>query len=325
MCKKVLITGNKMAREAMELLASNNIQVLLAGSYASEERLVALAKEHQVDAIIVRTGRITEKVLAASPKLKVVTKHGVGVDNIDIAAATKLKIPIMITPNANHLSVAEHAVGLMFALAKNTLYVDARIRQGYWDKVVYNGKELWEKNVGLIGFGRIGRDVVDILQPLNMKVRVYDPYVSENDLPESVTKVHCLEEVLSWADFISIHCPLTPDTKRLVGINELKLMKDTAFIINTARGGIIDEAALVTALEMGLIAGAALDTFTIEPPAKDNPLLVMKNVIVTPHIGGATKEALTRMGLEAVQNALQILSGQQPDSASIVNPEVFRI
>lgn len=322
---KILISGPRLASEAMALLEEKQATVITAEPYSSSEFISDLAAKEEIDALIVRMGKITADVLAASPRLKVVTKHGVGVDNIDVEAATKLGIPVMITPNANQQSVAEHTVGLMFALAKKTVLLDKRLRQGHWDKAVYNGTELRGKCLCLIGFGRIGRRVAELVKPLEMEVMVFDPYLPEEVEVPGVKIVSNLTELLKVADFVSIHCPCTDETRNLIGIEHFKIMKRTAYIINTARGELIQQDALVYALEQGLIAGAGIDTFAVEPATKNNPLWAFENVVVTPHIAGATKEALRNMGCSAVNNIFRVLEGAEIDPATVINPSVLEV
>jgi D-3-phosphoglycerate dehydrogenase len=236
-----------------------------------------------------------------------------------------LGIPVMITPNANQQSVAEHTVGLMFALAKKTVLLDKRLRQGHWDKAVYNGTELRGKCLCLIGFGRIGRRVAELVKPLEMEVMVFDPYLPEEVEVPGVKIVSNLTELLKVADFVSIHCPCTDETRNLIGIEHFKIMKRTAYIINTARGELIQQDALVYALEQGLIAGAGIDTFAVEPATKNNPLWAFENVVVTPHIAGATKEALRNMGCSAVNNIFRVLEGAEIDPATVINPSVLEV
>ena len=256
----VVVTGDSLAPEAMELL-EGTCRVGFSGPYPDPPKLAQILRQEKAQALILRTGKAPAEVLKASPDLKVVSKHGAGYDNIDVATATALKIPVMTAATANYESVAEHTLGLMFCLAKDIPRLDARIRQGFWDKTQYRGVELFRKTLGLIGFGRIGRRVQELVAPLRMKVFVFDPFLRDPIIPPDVTRVSKLDELLTVADIVSLHCPLTEKTRNLIGTNELGRMKKTAWLINTARGGIVDEDALYAALQDGRIAGAALDCF----------------------------------------------------------------
>jgi D-3-phosphoglycerate dehydrogenase len=280
-------------------------------------------RQFQPDGIVVRKGKITREVLEASPRLRAVCKHGVGIDNIDVEAATELGIPVMITASANFESVAEHALALILTLLRNIHLQHAYTRSGGWDKSSYQGADLLGKTLGLVGFGRIGRRLCELVEPFRMETLVYDPYLPSEQLPARVNQVTDLSAMLPLVDVLSIHVPLTPETARLIGRQELALLRPQAYLVNTARGGVVDEAALIRALQEGKIRGAALDTFEQEPPDPGNPLLGMDNVVVSNHVGGSSRDALTRMGVGAVRNVLDILSGKELDQASIINPEAL--
>lgn len=319
---KVVITGDSLAKEALEIL-SPRCQITFTGPYPSPPLLAQKMKEEAAHALILRTGKAPAEVIKASPNLKVIAKHGVGVDNIDVQTATQLRIPVMVTASANYQSVAEHTLGLMFSLAKDIPWHDSRIRQGFWDKAQYRGVELYKKTLGLVGFGRIGRRVYELVAPLQMIVLVFDPYIRAESLPGDITYVHQLEDLLRVSDIVSLHCPYTEKTRHLIGEKELAMMKKTAWLINTARGEIVDEDALISALKTGKITGAGLDTFKKEPPDDLKPLCQAGKVVVTPHVAGATEEAYRRMGIEAAENVLTILEGKKPDIKYLANPEVL--
>jgi D-3-phosphoglycerate dehydrogenase len=307
----------------MELLRKRGIQPLMTPPYTDAEEIAGLAAREQVDALLVRMGDINEAVIAASERLRVIAKHGVGVNNIDIGAASRHRVPVMITRAANARAVAEHALALLLAIMKNLRPLDAGVREGKWEKTVFKGIEVSGKCLGVVGFGSIGRDLATLLDPLGMRVLVFDPFLGERDLPAGVQRVERLGELLREADVVSLHCPLTDQTRGLIGRAELAAMKPTAYLINTARGEVVDEAALVETLSNGRIAGAGLDSFADEPPATDNPLWALPNVIVTPHIAGVTSESLRRMGVQAVTNILSVLDGRDVDVSCVVNPEVL--
>jgi len=319
---QVVVTGDSLAPEAMEIL-SQNCRVDFAGPYPKPADLAQRLSQSRAEALIVRTGKISSEVIKASPRLKVIAKHGIGVDNIDVKTATELKIPVLITPSANNQSVAEHTLGLMFCLARDIPNLDSRVRQDLWDKTHYRGVELQQKELGLIGFGRIGRRVQELVAPLQMKVTVFDPLIGDDKVPPGVDRVPQLNLLLERADIVSLHCPLTDQTRRLIGKKELGMMKKTAWLINTARGEVVDEGALIAALREGKIAAAGLDTFSKEPPEDLKPLCSAGKVVLTPHVAGSTEDSFTRMGVEAAQNVLTILERKKPERSALVNSEIL--
>jgi D-3-phosphoglycerate dehydrogenase len=272
-----------------------------------------------IDGIVVRTARIGAEVMDLLPGLKVIGKHGVGYDNIDVDAATQRGVAVVFTPGANSISVAEHALTLMMNLANKVSLAHLEIREGrLGEQKRYMGNELNGKTLGLIGLGRIGRHLAKCCRlAFDMRVVAYDPYVKESDEVELCS----LEEVLSKADFLSIHVPLTPETKDIVAARELAMMKPTAFLINTSRGGVVNEEDLYQALKDGQLAGAGLDVFVKEPPQAANPLVQLDNVIATPHTGAVTEEAMERMAAMAAEEVLAVLAGRVP--RNLVNPQVF--
>jgi len=273
----------------------------------TEERLIELLSG--VDGAIVGVVPLTARVLENAPQLKVVSAHGVGVDYIDLQAAARLGVIVANCPGANDQSVADLAIGLMVCIARQIPLVDQDVRGGKWGR--YEGCELWRKTLGLVGLGRIGRAVARRALGFDMQVLAYDPYIDEKQAEAVGVRVTSLEEAIAAADFLSLHAALTEETRHLIGKSELERMKSTSFLINTARGGLVNEEALYTALVEGKLAGAALDVFAAEPPL-DSPLLGLKNVVVTPHIGAHTQESIERVGVLAAQNVVQALQTGQP-------------
>ena len=318
----VVITGPELAEPAM-LELGRKCRIVCVKPYASSEEISQVVAEEKAAGLIVRMGRITASVIEASSKLQVIAKHGTGTDNIDKAAATEAKVAVMITPTANFESVAEHTLALMLAVSRGVVYLDGRMRAGHWDKSTYKGVELFGKTLGIVGYGRIGRRLAELVQVLEMKVLFSDPIVHEHDPVTGATPANDLEHLLAEADFLSLCCPLTEQTADLLSERQFKLMKNTAWLVNTARGGVVDERALERALENGEIAGAALDTFAQEPPDAVHPLARFDNVILTPHIGGVSRESFVRMGMQAVKNVLDVLEGKPLDPACLINPEVL--
>jgi len=309
---KFLLTG-PIHQEA-QILLEPNAEFILSPAGSSSAEVSNLIQNQQTDALIVRAGKINRAIMIASPYLRVIVKHGVGYNNIEIDTATELGLPVLYTPLANFESVAEHTLALILSLTKKINLLDKEMKSNKsWPKSKYILEELQHKCIGLIGIGRIGFRVIQLLSPLEMQILVYDPFMSESALPSGVKKVNTVKQLVQKADIVSIHCPLTKETNRLLGEEELNSMKPNAYLINTARGGIVDETVLIKILEKGLIAGAALDTFAQEPLPKDSPLLKLDNVIVTPHVAGTAKESFIRMGVTAVKLAFQILEGKEED------------
>lgn len=317
----VVVTSDRISPEAVELL-SEKCRIGFIGSYSKPSDIAKVVSDNRADGLIVRTGKITREVILASPRLRVIAKHGIGVDNVDVPAATELKIPVLISASANYRSVAEHTLALMLSLAKDIPTLDARVRGGHWDKTSYCGVELFRKGLGLVGFGRIGRRLAELVAPFEMNVTVYDPFLT-GEVPPGITRVQEIGALLKAVDIVSLHLPLTTQTRHLIGAAELGMMKKTAWLINTARGEIIDEKALIDALKGGIIAAAGLDTFAQEPPENLDRLCGAGKLVLTPHVGAATAESMVRMAVEAARNVLTILEGKKPERAVMVNPEIY--
>lgn len=309
---KVVINGPPVSEKAMQLLA-RSCTVHCTEPYLEPSELAAIMRQEKPHGLLVRMGKIDREVISASPNLRVISKNGSGVDTIDVKSAADLKIPVLMAPAANYESVAEHTLGMMLALAKDIPWLDGRMREGHWDKPTYKGVELYKKTIGLIGFGRIGRRVRELVAPLQMNVFVYDPFLRAQGIPADIMRVDNLETLLKAVDIVSIHTPLTEQTRGLIGRKELQLMKKTAWLINTAQREIVDQQTLAAALQNNEIGAARLDTFSKEPP-EDIPLLARAGkVVFTPHIAGSTKESLVRMAVTAAENILNILSGKAPN------------
>lgn len=277
-----------------------------------------------VHGVIVRTAPFPRAIIEAADSLMVIARHGVGVDNIDVAFATERGIPVATTPQVNQISVAEHVIALMTALAKQLLRYDAATRGGQFEiRNTYSAVDLDGKTLGIIGFGRIGRELAaKCAAAFSMRVVAYDPYVGEDVMRQAnVTNALSLDELLRQADFVSIHVPLTGETRGMIGARELALMKPTAFLINVARGGIVDEDALAEALRKRQLAGAGVDVFVEEPPRPENPLLNLDNIILTPHSGALTQECVVRMATGAAEAVRDVLLGGI--ARHVVNPEVY--
>ena len=255
------------------------------------------------DAVIVRSAaKITAEMLENPGKLRAIARAGVGVDTIDVVAATRKGVIVMNTPGGNTVSAAEHTIALLMSLSRLVPQADATMKAGKWDRSKFVGTQVTGKTLGVIGLGRIGREVAKRAVGLEMKVLAFDPFVTPEKVAEMGYKAAAsIEAMLPEVDYLTIHVPLTNDTKSLIGANELAKMKKTARVLNVARGGIIDEQALADALKAGTIAGAGIDVFTVEPAVADNPLLTAPNIVLTPHLGASTVEAQENVAIEAAE------------------------
>jgi D-3-phosphoglycerate dehydrogenase / 2-oxoglutarate reductase len=261
------------------------------------------------------------EMMDLAPTLKVISRTGAGVDNVDVEAATKRGILVLNTPTANSISAAEHTVALLLAISKQLVFMDSSVRQGNWKaRRLYLPVDLERKTLGLIGCGNIGRLVAQKCRDaFNLRTIVYDPYLKSP--PEGIHLYLTVKEILQQADYVSLHIPSSPETKNLIDAKALSLMKPSAYLINAARGGIVNEAALAEALNKGVIAGAAVDVFEHEPPEPGNPLLSCKNLIMTPHSAALTKEAVLRVATCAAQGIVDYLVGKKPEF--VVNKSVL--
>jgi D-3-phosphoglycerate dehydrogenase len=268
--------------------------------------------------------RFSDPELDAAPQLEVVSRIGVGYDEVDVPALSRRKVPLMIGGTSNSVSVAEAGVFLTMSLARRGAAMDALVREGRWhDRYQQMPVDLYGKTVLIIGFGKIGTRSARRFAAMETHVLVYDPYMySETIRGNGYEPVQDLDEAVARADFITVHCPKTPETVGLFDAARIARMKRTAFLVNTARGGIVDEAALYDALKANRIAGAALDVFVEEPTPQHNPLLTLPNFIAAPHVAGVTREAVDRMAIVAVQNILSVLDGK-PTRDNVVNKEVL--
>jgi D-3-phosphoglycerate dehydrogenase len=304
---KILVSDG-LAEEGIALLRSAG-EVAVNPKIMADELLAALPGFH---ALIVRSRtRVTAQVVQAGQQLKVIGRAGVGVDNIDVAAATGRGITVVNSPLAASLAVAEHTLGLMLALARKFVDADASMKRGRWDKSALKGSELYGKTLGLIGIGRIGAEVAARAVAFGMKVLAFDPYLTAAQVRERQAEPVTLDEALSKSDYISLHLPLTAETKGLIGPGEFDRMKKGARLVCAARGGVVDENALRAALDAGRLAGAALDVFAAEPPPADS-IAAHPNVIATPHIGAQTAEAQTRAGVGIAEEVIAVLAGKEP-------------
>jgi len=300
-----LVTGNDLAREALALLG--DYEVVYAGKTPTEDDIVALCKRHDPVAIIVRYSKVGAAAMAAAPSLKVISKHGSGTDTIDKVAAKARGIEVVAAVGANAAAVAEQALALLLACAKSVVTLDERMHAGHWDKATHKSVELEGRTIGLIGLGAIGLRFARMVDALGMRVLGFDPYAK--DLPSYVHTAD-LETIWRECDAISLHCPLTSDNAKLVNAQTLAACKRGVIIVNTARGGLIDEAALLAAIRSGQVHSAGLDSFAVEPMTAPHPFHGEQRITLSPHIGGVTSDAYVKMGVAAAQNALSVINAR---------------
>ncbi|MGI4985246.1 MAG: hydroxyacid dehydrogenase [Janthinobacterium lividum] len=328
MTYRFLMTAPTLAVAGRRLLEEAGCSVVYlggaAGPDASEnvDEVARLMGEHAFDAVISRTVTLSAAAIAACPTLKVISKHGVGVTNIDVAAATARGIPVYTTPATNAQSVAELTLGLMLAVARRLTFFDRELRAGRWTRTG-DGVELAGRRLGLVGFGQIGQRVARFAQALGMEVGFFDPALPADVVPEGATRYADLHDLLAVSDVLSLHCPVTPATRGLLGAAALARLPAGAIVLNTSRGELIDETALAAALESGHLAGAGLDTFLVEPLPEGHPFTRLPNVVTTPHVGGSTPAALDAVSISAVRNCLGFLDGAPVDRRACVNPETL--
>ncbi len=312
--------------EAMTLLRAAADVVVGFGLEAQELESVL----PEVHAILVRTSPMPAGLIDRAQSLRVIARHGVGVDNIAVAAATRRGIPVLITPRANLRSVAEQVFTLAMAVSRNTVRSDRLVRDGrFIDRDQMVGRELFGARLGVIGFGRIGKEVARIATGgFGMRVLAYDPYLPHDEIRAGGAQpVESLTELLGACEFVTVHVPLTPETYGLLGPRELALMRPGSILIQTSRGGVVDESALVGVLREGRLAGAGIDVFEREPPPEDHPFFSLEQAVLTPHTAAHTRQAMRRMAVDAARGIIDVLDGadvaQKPDSVAweAVNPD----
>lgn len=320
----VFVTAPRLAPAGLQRLQAAHCRVLYLQDGGGEAEVAAVLARESVDAVISRTATLSAAAIAACPTLKVISKHGVGVSNIDVAAASQRGIPVYVTPGANAQSVAEMTLGLMFAAARRIAWMDAELRAGRWSRA-QDGLELSGRTLGLLGFGQVGQRVARVALALGMQVVAFDPACAPG--PGTVAGVRMLgsvDELLPLSDVLSLHVPLNARTRHLLDAGRIAQLPRGALLVNTARGEVVDEAALIDALRSGHLAAAGLDTMAEEPLPVGHALAALDNVVLTPHVGGSTPAALAAMAGMAAANVLGWLQGSPADSSHCVNPEVLR-
>lgn len=319
MANTIFVTAPSLHPDGVAVLENAGCHLIYLRDGSDEIEVDRVMKGNPINAVISRTVALSAKAITDCPTLKVISKHGVGVSNIDVSAATARNIPVFVTPGANAQSVAEMALGLMLAGSRKIAWMDAELRSGRWTRA-QDGVELHGKTLGLVGFGQIGQKLALACMAIGMKVQAFDPGIGKNSPVAGVTMVNSLKELLPSSNVLSLHVPLTTNTREMINAEALSMLPDHAIVINTARGEVINEPALVAALQDGKLFAAGLDTTAEEPISKSNELLTLPNVVLTPHVGGSTPAALAAMAKGAAENVLGFLSGNAPPASACVNP-----
>jgi D-3-phosphoglycerate dehydrogenase len=286
----------------------------------SEEEIIALAQD--ADGVLNCYAKMTAQVIEKLKRCKIIARYGIGVDNVDLAAASKAKILVTNVPDYCVDEVSDHALALFLALARRIIPAHGAVTGGAWDVVAHAGiRRLRGQTLGLLGFGKIAKSLASKVEPFGVKVLVYDPYLDPSLIAQHGVEAVSLDRLLAEADAVSIHVPLSPETRHIIGKRELARMKPTAFLINTSRGGIVDEEALAEALKEGRLGGAALDVLSVEPPPVDHSLQQAPNLILTPHLAFYSRESVIELQTKAAEEVARALKGEPPRSP--VNPAVL--
>lgn len=305
----VLVTGADLARPALDLLAA--YEVVFAGAAPDADEVVRLCRQHDPVAIIVRYSKITAQMMDAAPGLRVISKHGSGIDTIDVDAARARGIEVCAAAGANAQAVAEHTFALLLACAKSVVRMNERMHAGHWDKATHKSLELSGRTLGLVGLGAIGQKVATMANSFGMRVLGYDP--SASPAPSGIERV-ALDRLWQEADAISLHCPLTAETRHMLNTSVFERCKRGVIVINTARGGLIDEDALAKAVREGQVGSAGIDSFAEEPAPPMHPFFSEPNIVLSPHIGGVSTDAYVNMGVAAARNLLEILAPSRTEA-----------
>lgn len=318
---KLLVIGQIHDAGYAQLAARDDVDVVRLDAPTNESVATEIV---DADAVAIRTFQLGRDLLEKAEKLRIVSRHGVGFDNVDVAYLTERKIPLSVVGNVNAVTVAEHTLYLMLTLAKHGFAYDQATRADDWKyRDAFAATELTGKTVLICGFGRIGRGVARRCAGFDMKVAICDPMVDDTVVfADGYEYVEHLDDGLKRADYVTLHLPMTAETEGMINAQTLALMKPTAYLINTARGGLVEQAALVAALQDNAIGGAGLDVFEAEPPAADNPLFTLPNVVLSPHIAGLTQECAMRMAQVTIRNTLDLIDGQL-DRDLVVNRDVL--
>ncbi len=319
----VLITSPVLAEEALAVLRDAGAGIHFMQVPLDEKKMLAEFASRRYDAVLMRgPAPFTRAVFEAARGLKIVSKHGAGYDSIDVESATAHGVAVMVSTGANAAAVAEHSLALMLALSRELAQLDAGLRKGVWKTPETIVRDFSGRTVGIVGYGHIGKHAARLAQACGAKIVVHSR--ARVDLPAGMEWADSVETLLPRVDILSLHVPLTDSTRGMIGKKQFALMKPGALIINTSRGNLIDEPAMIAALRGGHLGGAGLDVFAKEPPEPANPLFSMPNVIVTPHIASATTDAAVQSGIIVARNIVSYLRGEIYDPANFINPQVFR-
>jgi D-3-phosphoglycerate dehydrogenase len=299
----IIVTGADLAQQALDLLT--DFDIVYAGKTPTEDDLVALCQKHDPVAFIVRYGAVGAKVMDAAPSLRVISKHGSGTDTIDKEAAKARGIEVRAAVGANAAAVAEQALALLLACAKSVVDLDTRMHAGHWDKATHKSIELHGRTIGLIGLGAIGQRFARMCDAMGMKVLGFDPFAK--NLPDYIKPVD-LDTIWRESDAISLHCPLTPENRGMVNAQTLAQCKKGVIVVNTARGGLVNEADLLAAVQSRQVFAAGLDSFAVEPMTAPHIFHHAPHILLSPHIGGVTSDAYINMGVGAARNVLDVLA-----------------
>ena len=320
-----VLAADGISPKGIELL-QKEFEVVVKDKLPAEELLEIIP---QFDAIMVRSAsKVTKEVIDRATNLKIIGRAGVGVDNIDIPAATARGIIVINSPGGNTIAATEHTMAMMLAMSRHIPIANETMQKGEWNRKKYVGVELRGKTLGVIGMGRIGSGVAKRALAFEMNVLAYDPYINEERAQALGVKVATFDEVIENADFITVHMPLTPDTKGMIGMEQMKKMKKGVRLVNCARGGIIVEEDLAEAVKQGIVAGAAIDVYTKEPVTKDHPLVGVPGIVLTPHLGASTVEAQIGVSVDVAKGILAALHGEPVATAvnmAPVSPEVIKV
>ncbi|MCX5686811.1 MAG: phosphoglycerate dehydrogenase [Candidatus Omnitrophica bacterium] len=325
MAFKVLISDS-LSKEAVDILEREKEFKVDVNTKLTPDELKKAIKDY--DALLVRSAtKVTKDVISAADKLKIIGRAGVGLDNVDVEAASKKGVIVVNTPGGNTISTAEHTVTMMLALSRNIPQADFSMRKGEWERKKFTGVELYGKTLGIVGLGRIGTEVAKRALSFEMKVLAYDPYLSAEKAKELGIELVDLNRIFKESDYITVHTPLTDETKHMISEKEFSLMKKGVRLLNCARGGIIDEEALVRAIEGGKVAGAAFDVYEEEPP-KNSKLLKLDKVVLTPHLGASTEEAQVNVAIDVANTVRDALLGRGIRNAvnvPCVDAEIYKV
>ncbi|MBM4384576.1 MAG: phosphoglycerate dehydrogenase [Deltaproteobacteria bacterium] len=320
-----VVVSDALAEQGLTILQrASGLEVVNVPGISPGELAGVLA---DADGLVVRSGtKVTADVIAAAPQLKVIGRAGIGVDNVDVSAATQRGIVVVNTPEGNNVTTAEHAIALLVSLARHVPQATASMKAGKWEKTKFQGMELYNRTLGVVGLGNIGRIVAERARGLGMRVIAYDPFISPEVAQQMDVELVSLDDLFTRSDAITVHVPKTKDTTKLINAERLAKAKPGVLIINAARGGIVDEAALLAALSSGHVAGAALDVFEQEPTPKDHPLVVHPNVICTPHLGASTEQAQINVSIAVAEQVRDfLLNGEVRNAVNMpsISPELL--